>query len=542
MTGRRLAGLAALAALLGAAGAAAQAPPRLVLLLVVDQLRPEALDPARPGGLGRLAREGRVFVDALLDHAATETCPGHAAIATGRHPGRVGIPGNQWVDAARGALVWCVEDPAADAHTFGTRLGRSPRLLRTDALGDWLRAARPESRVHAVSGKDRGAIPLGGRRPAGAFWLEPEALGFTTSRYYAARLPAWLERFNAVALWEGLPARWQHADGSSANGARPDDSPGEAPLFGRTSGHPVLGLDRRQTLETLSFTPFLDRATLDLARVLVAEEALGADATPDLLALSLSATDRVGHLYGPGSQEVHDLLQRLDAWLGELLEFLEARTAGGGLLVALTSDHGVLELPEWGAATGGGECPVPGGRVDARALGARLEQRLAERFGEPGLKHATWMLQAGFELSVNRPLAAARGVDAARVAQAAGEILTAEPGVARTWSVEERRAGRGPTPFAPLYQRAFDPERSGDLAVQPVRDCLLSPFPTGTSHGSPYLYDREIPLVFWGAGVRPGRVRGRASAVDVAPTLAARLAVPAPPDLDGRVLDLGAHP
>jgi len=175
--------------------------PKLVVLIAVDQLRRDRLDPDLPGGLGRLAREGRVFSDGVLDHAVTETCPGHASMLTGRHPGAVGITANTYVDRATSTRRYCVEDPAPDAAvltpTGEPGPGRSPRTLKADTLGDWLKAADPEARVFSVSAKDRAAITLGGRRPDGAYWLirEPEPI-FTTSGYYRSALPEWVMAFN----------------------------------------------------------------------------------------------------------------------------------------------------------------------------------------------------------------------------------------------------------------------------------------------------------------------------------------------------------
>jgi hypothetical protein len=512
--------------------------------VVVDQLLPSALDPTLPGGLGRLAREGRVFRDAALAHAATETCPGHAALVTGRHPGAAGIPGNQFRDAATGQVVWCADDPAPDARVLGGMRGRSPRRLRASALGDWMKAAWSGSRVFAVSGKDRSAVMLGGRAADGAFWLDvEEALGWTTSRYYREELPDWLREFagdGALRLSE-VPERWEHEDGSVPNGARRDDDPAESPLFGRTSGHALRGASARETLQRLSFSPFLDRVTLEVARRLATKQELGRDATPDLLALSLSATDLVGHLYGPESQEARDARRRLDGWLGEFLDSLEA-SSGGELLVVLTSDHGVLPLPESLEETGLAECPVAGGRVDLGAILAGLERELEARLGGGADPVGPWVVPAGLEVVVNRPLAASRGVAPERVAEIARRFLEAQPGVARAWTAADRAAGHGPRPFATLYRHSFDPERSGDVAIQPERGCLLSTYLHGTSHGSPHAYDREIPLVFFGAGVEPGGVRGAAGVVDVAPTVAVRLGIRAPDGLDGRVLALRGTP
>jgi len=525
------------------------APPRLVLLLVVDQLRADRLDPSLPGGLGRLAREGRVFLDARLDHAHTETCPGHVAAATGRHPGPAGIPGNWFVEREVGVERYCVEGPATDARVHGADHGRSPRNIRASALGDWLREAHPGARVFSVSGKDRAAVALGGQRPDAAFWLDREgALGFTTSAYYLPGLPAWLEAFNGGAAAEAgflaeVPTEWSHAGGAPANGARRDDYPPEIDRFRRTTPHPLRGEDRAATLERLYVSPYADDATLALAGRLVGEEDLGGDAVPDLLAVGLSATDLVGHYYGPWSQESRDALLRLDTALGRFLEELETRTGPGGLAVGLTADHGVLPMPEWLVETGQGTCPVAAGRVLARGLGAALEVAVTEALGggdRPGKAEddGPWLVRAGYRLTVNRPRARAAGVAPEQVMAAAREMLARQPVVARVWTAAELEAGDGPRPWAELYRRSHHPERGGDLIVQPREDCLISSSRGGTSHGTPYLYDRAVPLLLWGAGVDPGRVRGPARVVDLAPSLAVLAGIDPPATVDGRPLAL----
>jgi predicted AlkP superfamily pyrophosphatase or phosphodiesterase len=533
-------GALGLALLLAMAPAAAQgAPPRLVLFLAVDQLRPERLDPALPGGLGRIAREGRVFRDGALAHGMTETCPGHATMLTGRHPAAAGIPANDFFDPASGAQVYCAADPDAGALELGGTGGLSPVNLRVTALGDWLKAASPGSRVYTVSGKDRGAIMLGGQRPDGAFWYRAGApTRFTTSRYYTDALPAWAEHFNGASPPEdgflaAVPERWEH--GVSLDGAAPDDFEGEATLYSRTSPHPLRDADPVVFGEQLFLTPFLDLATLDFAARLVVEEDLGRGPAPDLLGISLSATDSVGHLYGPASQEAADALSRLDAALGRFLALLEERT-GGSLVVALTADHGVLPLPEWLASKGQGTCPDPAIRVGIRGLGFRMLADLWWQFGPWLAVPRAWVHFAGSQGRVDRALAAERGVPVERAVAEAKAQLESSPAIAHVWSEAEIASGSGE--LAELYRRSFVPGRSGDFVVQPAEGCLLSLYDSGTSHGSPWPYDRRVPIVLRGPGIAPGSVPGPAATVDIAPTLAALLGVPAPADLDGAPLPL----
>lgn len=519
----------------------ASAPP-LVVVIVVDQLRPDRLDAGLPGGLGRLVREGRVFSEAYLGHAHTETCPGHATVSTGRHPGPAGIPGNSFFNAERDRVVYCVEDASGATRTLGGVSGRSPRSLRVSTLGDWMKQGSARSRVFAVAGKDRASIMLAGARADAAYWLDKEALRFTTSRFYRDALPDWLERWQGSDPLHGfladLPKRWDHLEGA-AQAPRPDDFPGEAERFGRVSGHPLRAADLATTLERLAYSPQLDELTLSLARELVREEHLGADGHPDLLAVGLSATDLVGHLYGPFSQEARDALLRVDAALGRFLEFLEVTLDGRRPLVVLTADHGVLPLPEWLVAEGRNRCPIPGGRLDytrlVRELGAALEQA----FGPLPAGSPPWLLQYGPRIAVDRAVAAERGVPVADVAAVARRALEAQPGIVRVWTASELASGAGPEPWARLYRNSYDPERSGDLEVQWSEGCLLHPLPTGTSHGSPYAYDRHVPLVFWGPGIAPGPDPDPVAVVDVAPTLAVLLGLPIPQGLDGHPLPVG---
>jgi predicted AlkP superfamily pyrophosphatase or phosphodiesterase len=471
---------------------------------------------------------------------------------TGRHPGPAGIPSNDFVDRETGESVYCVEDRADDARlvvgSAQPKDGRSPRNIRVDALGDWLKAAHPGARVFTVSGKDRAAIALGGRRPDGVYWFDRvSALGFTTSRYYRADLPEWARAWHAggppaaptePAFLARVPERWEHPTGSPANGARADDYPSESAQYLRVSGHPVRDGDVKASIERLYYTPFLDDVTLAFTRALVRAEKVGRGPETDLLAVSLSATDLVGHLYGPRSQEARDALQRLDEAVGALLAFLEAEVGKGRLLVALTADHGVLDLPEWLVETGASECPLPTGRGSTKALAEGLAAAVHEALDPPGSATAPWILSSGYAQTVNRKLVEERHIPVSRVVEAASAWLTSQVGVVRVFTAEEMAVGKGPAPFATLYHNSFDPERSGDFSVQTAATCLFSPYPAGTSHGTPYLYDRAVPVVFFGPGVAPGVVRGRAATVDIAPTLAARLGIPVPAGLDGRALPL----
>jgi predicted AlkP superfamily pyrophosphatase or phosphodiesterase len=448
--------------------------PRLVVIIAIDQLRRDRLDPTLPGGLGRLAREGRVYRQGTLDHAGTATCPGHVSIVSGRHPGPIGVPGNHYLDP-KGERIYCVEDDPETTSVIGVdpASGRSPRKIRSDSLGDWMKE-------------------LGTRIPA---------------------------------TWET-----QHP----LEGERVDDFEGESDNNGRAFPHPTRSDDLEEAAQLLLMSPYPDQFTLEFAEELVVQENLGQNEAPDLLAIGLSSIDRVGHAYGPWSWESHDALMRLDTELGEFLDFLDERIGPGRTLIALSADHGVLPLPEWLIAHGQATCPDPDGRRSALWLVAGVYFDLWREFSPLFSKPGAWMHAGAAGLRVNQELASRHGVDPQRVIAETKRLLEAEDVIEKAWTRDEIL--NGTDEFARLYRNSYDPERSGDLTIQVAEGCLVWPFDEGTSHGSPYAYDRDVPIVLWGTGVIGGTIDGRARTIDIGPSLADRLGVPFPDNLDGQPL------
>jgi arylsulfatase A-like enzyme len=551
--------LALLALALAAPPARAAERPRLVVLIAVDQLARYRLGPGLPGGLGRLLREGRVFADAALEHGITETCPGHATMLTGMNPGPAGIPGNVLFDG--GKTVYCAGervDPGADPGAAFARSGvlgipeprsaaelaealRSPSFLSAKALGDLL---GPGRKVFTVSGKDRAAIMMGGQHPTLAVWLDARA-GFTTSRYYAKALPAWLEAFDrerglAPYVAERIPAEWRH--GAEERASLPDENRFESSAFGRKSPHPVRGATLAETYPRLLRTPFADALTLDLARVIVERESLGKGPGPDLLAVSLSATDYIGHAYGPDSQEASHALRELDGQLGAFLQFLQGRVPRGALLVVLTADHGVAPIPEVAVELGTSECRVPGGRASGERWKELVRDAAAKACGSADAPAVAWDGNHSFKLDPAW-LSRCRSKDEALAAMASQ--LSTQPGVVHVWTpADVERDAKDCAGYCRLFRNSWSGDRSGDLVVQLDPTCQLTPSdpehksPYVTGHGTPYAYDRGVPVVFWGNGVAAGIVRGQARTIDIAPTLARRLGLPAQPEWNGRALPL----
>ncbi|MFU8816241.1 MAG: alkaline phosphatase family protein [Pseudomonadales bacterium] len=508
----------------------ADGDPRLVVVIAVDQLRNDRLTAELPGGLGRLLRGGRRFVDSSVDHGLTTTCPGHAVLTTGVHPGRAGIPGNRYVDRADWRNRYCVDDDDDAYRVIGGSANRSPGLLRASDLGDWLRAAHPEAKVFSVGGKDRSAIMMGGRKPDGVFWFEPDLLAFTSSGYYAEALPGYVAAFNA-GLKERLPLQWHHGPGS----VRPDDFPGESTTNRRTSGHPVAA--GKHPGRQIQQSPFVDDATFDLAQQLITGERLGNGAGPDLLTIALAALDTVGHLYGPLSAEAEDTLQRLDARLAVFLDELDTRFGADNYLVALSADHGVTDLPEWSLHQGTNRCPVAGSRLSYASLVTRVYGRIYWRHTFPFDAPTSLMRIADSQVYVNANYLRDRDMNPTEVLASLKQIFESTPGVKAAWTLDE--VATGTDEAARLLRNSVVPGRSGDLFIQLHPDCMIGS--TGTTHGSLYPPDRSVPLLFYGSGVVPGADATPARSVDLAPTVAHHIGIAAPRDLDGAALPLTAR-
>ena len=508
--------------------------PKLVLLVSVDQLSPGRLSLDMEGGLGRLMRQGRVYTNARLDHGLTNTCPGHVAISTGVNPGKAGIPGNSYIDHLTGQQRYCVDDED-DAHrVFGTDHNRSPNSMTVTALGDWLKANSPVSKVFSVAGKDRSAITIAGKNPDGVYWYERSVGKFTSSGYYGP-LPNYVEAFNGDNFFvDGYGARypktWEHKAGS----LRADDYQGESVEDLRYSGHPLNIGELGERAARFYASPFLDLATTELAKRVVDEEKLGRGGATDLLAISYSSLDVVGHRYGPYSGESEDTLAHIDATIGELLVFLDERL-GGDYVVALSSDHGVLPLPEWLVETGEMRCPVSGGRISIQKAILQLYWQLyldfTAPFGDP--RDLVGFSAAGGTVSAS--YARQLGTTVEQVVDSMERYLEEQAYIEAVWTLAELEGSDDPV--SRLYRNSYVPGKSPHFFIQLRETCLIY-FGEGTSHGTVYDYDRRVPIIFFGKGVEPGVIGEPVHSIDIAPTLGEKLGLDLPGNLDGRALDL----
>jgi predicted AlkP superfamily pyrophosphatase or phosphodiesterase len=515
-------------------------PPKLVVQITVDQLRPDYWKryAARygAGGFRRFLEQGLRYESTFYSHAATETAVGHATLFTGASPADHGIVGNEWFDPVQKRRRFAVED---GAHRLLGRetppdTGTSPAALRTTTIGDELfLATGGRSLIRSISIKDRAAIIPAGRAGK-AFWFDDRTGDFVTSDFYFSAIPPFAEAFNRKRpadhyrsrAWELLLPRDGYLNKDE------DDRPFELgyKTLGRVFPHP-LGGDTPAFYATLKRTPFGDELTEAFVAALLEGEPLGADDVPDLLAVSFSSTDYVGHFFGPESLEAEDNMLRLDRTLARLFESLLKRVGESELLVVLSSDHGGCESPEALTKLG-----IAAERHDSRALVQALEQALQAKFGKgPNLVADFANPSFWFDESA----IAARKLAVEDVERAAAAHLAAQRGMA--YAITRTDLARGSLPAGLIYdrvRRAFDRERTGHVYVVPASGWVLATDARGlvTMHGTPWNHDAHVPLVFWGNGTVPGVLHAASDPRDIAVTLAAVLEIEPPRAASGRVL------
>ena len=506
--------------ILAARGAVSQAPasrPTLVVFFTIDQMRPDyfsRFEKQLNGGLARLYHAGAFFENAYQDHAITETAPGHSATLSGRFPRSTGITTNSLgVQDDRTSLL------------SGASPGASPFRFRGTTLIDWLRVADPRSRALSISRKDRGAILPLGRAHEEVYWFAPDR--FTTSTYYHDTIPSWIARFNA----RQLPQRYADKQWTLLLAEREYPEPDSVPLEngGRNYTFPHrFPSDSSAAARVLAAFPMMDEVTLQAALAGVEALQLGKGPQTDLLAISLSTTDAVGHAYGPDSREIHDQILRLDRYLGAFLDSLFKLRDSTRVLVALTADHGVQPFPAIHAARARGAVAR---YADVDPAYADLLASVTAR----GIDTSALQFVEGM-LLVDRSAFARAHVDIDSTLRHFAEVVRKVPGVGRVDFVRSlAQADTVKDAVARRWLHMLSPELPVELVVS------LEPYAywagtTIATHGTPNDEDAHVPVVFWGAAIRAGRYGEFARVVDIAPTIAHALGVPPLERLDGHVL------
>ena len=514
-----------------------ESPPRLVIVIAVDQLRADYMDRFRghfgAGGFNLLLDRGARFARARYEHSTTSTCPGHAVILTGSYGNVNGIIGNDWYDATRGAEEYCAADRTVQLIGSSGE-GRSPKNLIGATVGDVLKVQTGgQSRVVTVSAKDRSAIMLGGHLADAAYWMEDTL--FVTSTYYTEALPDWARDFNrsgAVTAYRGR--QWERLLPVGAYGmVGPDDVAAEEDDAGRRTFPYQIGgrsTTHAQFLDAFDQSPFGNEVVADFAMRMMTAEQLGRDSVTDVLGVSFSANDRVGHAYGPDSHEVMDVTVRLDRVLERLFAFVDREVGLENVLVVLTSDHGVAPMPEVVTA---GNAKAGARRIHPGSVEAAVVTALDTRFGAAGAAWIAWHDQP--DLHLNTTLVAERGVDLAEAERVARDAVAAVPGIHLALTGTERAAQRrAGARTGDAY--SYHPGRSGHVYYHAAPYYYVDDDVTGADHGSRWGYDQQVPILWFGSRVTPGTYYTDAAVADIAPTISAMVGVLAPGASQGRVL------
>lgn len=502
-------------------------PPKLVVIIVIDQLRFDYLTRFRPYFVERgfnLLLSGANFVNCRYDYAITSTGPGHATLFTGAYPNIHGIVENDWYDRTLGRAVNCVEDPEAKlvqtAEGAGEQKGPSPRNLLGTTLGDELRLASDfRSKVIAIALKNRAAVLSGGHTANAAYWYQSGTGRFVSSTYYMPALPAWVAGFNGQSpAKEYCGKAWQ---------ALPETPGGEGRVFSHFQSQPGELCPDVNFMHWLDNTPFISDLELKFAREAVRNEHLGEDSATDLLTISLSVNDSIGHEFGPYSPEVADATLRTDRYLADFFAALDRMIGLDNVWIVLSGDHGVGPNPKFVKEHRLGIGRFQGGIRNA------VEEALSQAFGRD-----QWTLSVGVPYIYLNPAALNRHQVPPEKAEAeAARAAATVPGVREAFTRTQLLAGgAGLSPLGRKALNSFYSRRSGDVFL------ILEPYavPAGSdseaTHGSPWSYDAQVPLLLWGSAFKPGVYAVPCQPIDLAATLAATLSLTQPSGAQGNPL------
>jgi predicted AlkP superfamily pyrophosphatase or phosphodiesterase len=488
--------------------------PRLIVIIVIDQFRGDYLERYRDlfveGGFRTFLDRGAYFSNCNYDYANTRTAPGHATLFTGSYTSGNGIIANEWWDPVKKKRVTSVEDDAV--RLVGTDQGgpgASPHNLLSDTLGDELKLATGgKARVFSVSLKDRAAVLPAGFSGDGAYWIEPKSGAWITSTYYRDDLPEWVRSFNgshrADKYWN---REWKDSDGTVLGStARKDDKQG--------------------FYEVVGATPFGNEYEFEFAKELVLYEKLGMGPATDLLAISLSPNDILGHRVGPDAPQMRSMALHLDLQLAEFIDFLGQKIGLANVWMALSADHGIAPLPDFAK-----KLRIPAANLNAKALREEVNSLLSKKYS----KNADYVLELDYPLAWLNEDAFVGKENETGAELDVGEALKnlGFPGY-----FTKQRLGQGSsipeTELGRRYLHSYSPE--GGWYVMGIPKEFQVGISAGTDHATPFSYDTHVPLAFYGLAFQPGVYRTHAEPIDLAVTLASLLGINAPTQATGRVL------
>ena len=517
-----------------------ESKPKLVIGIVVDQMRADFIykywSKYGNGGFKRLVNQGFFFKDAQYNYVPTYTAPGHASIYTGTTPATHGIIANTWFDKVSRKNLYCTDDLTVHALGGSEKSGQmSPRNMLTTTIGDQLKLSNNrQSKVIGIALKDRGAILPAGHLANAAYWFDSATGNWMSSSYYMAQLPDWVSGFNRKGMtktylaqpWQTLLPLAEYTESLS------DDSHFEGVFKGEEK--PVFPHDlpklapNNEGFGLIKTTPFGNSLTKDFAIQTIAAEKLGKHSVTDMLTVSFSATDYVGHQFAPNSVEIEDTYLRLDKDLAQLLTFLDNWLGKDQVLVFLTADHGAVESPTYLSSL-----KIPSSTLKEKELKEAMEKQFQEKYGENLL-----LDYSNQQVFLDHKKITRLKLSVAEVANTTADILMAFNGVMATISKDALNSASFNTGINHHTQLGYNQRRSGDVMVSYAPGWIAADKATGTTHGSGYSYDTHVPLLWYGWKIAAGHSLQTVEITDIATTLALLLDIQAPNGSFGKYLPL----
>ncbi len=503
--------------------------PKLIVVLVVDQMRYDFLYRFQNNygtkGLNKLMNEGVNCTNTHYNYAPTYTGPGHCAILSGATPMFSGIAGNNWWDRDLQKEVYCTYDSTqTSVGTTSTAGKMSPHRMQCTNLGDQMKIAScQQAKVFGIALKDRGAILTAGHNPDGAYWFDGLTGRWITSSYYRADLPKWLIEYNAKnnpanyleSAWKPtLPLSGFHtcvSDAASYEGKFISDTTSAFPHY--------FDASKKISYDVIRATPFGNTITKEIAIELIKNEQLGKDLITDLLTISFSSPDYIGHKFGPQSHEIEDNYVRFDAEIAELLAFLNNEIGKKNVLVVLTADHGAAEVPGYMNTLG-----MPGGVVNSELeIVAPSKKWLQQNYNDSTL----YLYYNNQQIYLDRKKIVAAKLDYKSICEGLASFLLTQKNIYNVLPMQQLLSLSTDVKFYTNWQRGIHPVRSGDLMVLlPLG--WLEDMPQGTSHGTSFAYDTHVPLLWWGWHLTPISIQRTINITDIAATISQLLKIQEP--------------
>ncbi len=527
--------LIALAFICGFFFSFAQNRPRLIVGIMVDQMRWDFLYryEARYGndGFKRLLTEGFSCENAFIPFTPTYTAPGHASVYTGSVPSLHGIAGNFWYDKQLKRSVYCTEDDSVQTVGSASTAGKqSPKNLWANTISDELRLSNNfKSKTIAIALKDRGSILPGGHTANGAYWFDNASGGWITSTFYMNALPAWVTAFNAQKLpdtylkqdWKTLYPINTYTQSTADSKPYENALPGEEVFVHKTANITT------NKYESFRYTPAANTYTFEMAKAAIKNEGLGKRDVTDMLAVSFSAPDYTGHKFGPNSVEIEDMYLRFDADLAAFLKHLDAAVGKGEYLIFLTADHGVAHVPAFYK-----ENKLPAGTVDDALVLKQINDSLKYQFNLTyAIEHVT-----NSQLYLNDAVLKDAKADEESIRKYIIKQILQYPGISHAFNLSTMENFPLPKQVKEMVVNGYNQKRSGDIQFI-FKPQWFDGGEKGTTHGAWNPYDSHIPLLWFGTNIKPGKLYREVYMTDIAPTLAALLHIQMPNASIGKVIE-----